>query len=86
MIARESLLVLLVQLVDRVPEPPPARRRRGSPTFYADRLFLKALVVMIVRRIHSVSGLLAVLEQPSPEMQALRQLFTQEGRFPCRRT
>jgi len=86
MIARESLLVLLVRLVDRIPEPPPAPRRRGSPTFYADQLFLKALVVMIVRRIHSVSGLLAVLEQPSPEMQALRQLFTREGRFPCRRT
>jgi len=86
MIARESLLVLLVRLVDRIPEPPPSPRRRGSPTFYADRLFLKALVVMIVRRIHSVSGLLAVLEQPSPEMQCLRELFTREGRFPCRRT
>ena len=86
MIARESLLVLLVRLVDRVPEPPPAPRRRGSPTYYGDRLFLKALIVMTVRRIHSVSGLLGVLEQPSPEMQTLRQFFTQAGRFPCRRT
>jgi DDE family transposase len=86
MIAQDSLLVLLVRLVDCIPEPPPAPRRRGSPTFYAERLFLKALVVMIVRRIHTVSGLLAVLEQPSPEMQALRECFTQAGRFPCRRT
>lgn len=86
MIAREPLLVGLVRLVDRVPEPPPTPRRRGRPPFYADRLFLKALIVMIVRRIHTVSGLLAVLEQPSPEMQTLRTLFTHEGCFPSRRT
>jgi hypothetical protein len=86
MIARAPLLVLLVELVDRVPEPAPAPRRRGSPTFYADRLFLKALIVMIVRRIHTVSGLLAVLAQPIPEMETLRACFTQAGRFPSRRT
>jgi hypothetical protein len=79
-------LVLLARLVDRIPEPPPGPRRRGSPTFYHDRLFLKALIVMIVRRIHSVHGLLAVLEQPTAEMQCLRALFTHQGRFPSRRT
>jgi DDE family transposase len=86
MIPRMPLLVLLVRLVDRVPEPPPAARRRGSPPFYQDRLFLKALIVMIVRRIHTVHGLLAVLAQPTAEMQHLRTLFTHQGRFPSRRT
>src|SRR5262249_40139358 len=47
---------------------------------------LKALVVMILRRIHTVSGLLAALEQPTREMQRLREGFRQQGRFPCRRT
>jgi hypothetical protein len=86
MIAREPLLVLLVRRVDRLPEPPPNPRRRGSPRFYNDRLFLKALVVMIVRRIHTVHGLLAVLEEPTAEMQTLRTLLTHQGRFPSRRT
>jgi hypothetical protein len=89
MIPRAPLLVLLVRLVDRVPEPSPRpehARRRGRPTFYQDRLFLKALLIMIVRRIHSVSGLLAVLEEPTAEMQTLRTLLEHRGRFPSRRT
>lgn len=40
---------------------PPAKRRRGKPKFYPDRLFLKALVIMIVRHLHNVHGLLSVL-------------------------
>ncbi len=86
MIAQDSLLVWLVQALDRLPEPPLGRRGRGRPKVYADRFFLKALIVMIVRRIHSISGLLSVLEQPSPEMQTLRRLLTYRGRFPSRRT
>lgn len=87
MIAQESLLVTLVKLVDRIPEPPPPPKRgRGRPKVYPDRLFLKALVIMIVRHLHKVHELLTVLEQPTPEMQTLRALLTENGRYPTRRT
>ncbi len=88
MIAEISLLVMLVQLVDRIPTPPPspAKRGRGRPTIYSDRLFLKALVIMIVKHLHTPFELLSVLEQPTPEMQALRSLLTEGGRYPTRRT
>ena len=58
----------------------------GPPPTYPDRLFLKALVIMIVRHLHTVHELLAVLAEPTPEMQALRALLTGDGRFPTRRT
>jgi len=87
MIPQEPLLVTLVKLVDRIPTPPPpAKRKRGHPRFYSDRLFLKALVIMIVRHLHKVHELLAVLEEPTAEMQALHALMTEQGRYPTRRT
>jgi len=86
MVGDDPLLVILVRLVDQLPHPPPARRGRGAPRFYPDRLFLKALVIMIIRHLHTVHELLAVLDQPTAEMQVLRTLLTHEGRFPCRRT
>jgi hypothetical protein len=49
-------------------------------------LFLKALVIMIVRRLHKVHQLLSVLEQPTAEMKTLRALLTEKGRYPSRRT
>jgi len=87
MIPQEPLLVILVKLIDRIPEPPPpAKRKRGKPRFYPDRLFLKALVIMIVRHLHKVHELLTVLDEPTAEMQALRALMTEKGRYPTRRT
>ena len=85
MVAEESCLVALLRLVDRVPlaEAPP---RRGRPPLYADRLFLKALVVMIVRRLPKVQTLLSILDEPTTEMQQLRGLLSEHGRFPSRRT
>jgi DDE family transposase len=85
MVPQLSLLVMLVDLVDAVPGPPPVRRR-GHPPAYSDRLFLKALVVMVVRGVPTVGGLLAILEQPTPEMLALRARLTEGDRFPSRRT
>jgi hypothetical protein len=87
MIAQDTLLVILVQLVDQIPVPlPPPKRGRGHPRVYSDHLFLKALVIMIVRHLHKVHELLSVLEQPTPEMQTLRALLTENGRYPSRRT
>ena len=85
MLRDPSLLVTLVKLVDVIPVPP-APPHRGRPTVYSDRLFLKALVIMIVRHLTTVGAVLAALEQPTPEMQQLRALLTEHGRFPCRRT
>jgi hypothetical protein len=47
---------------------------------------MKALVIMILRRLHRVGELLAVLEEPTPEMKMVRELLSEQGRFPTRRT
>lgn len=83
----DSLLETLVGLIDYLPTSvPPAKRGRGCPRKYSDRLFLKALVIMIVRRLHHIHELLTVLHQPTPQMQRLRQNLCEDGRFPSRRT
>jgi hypothetical protein len=88
MILQDPLLVTLVRLVDRLPSPPcrTSGPSRGRPKLYSDRLFLKALVIMIVRRLRTPYELLSVLEQPTSEMQTLRTLLFEGGRLPCRRT
>ena len=87
MVPETAVLVALIHLVDRLPEPPrPTRRHRGRPPTYSDRLFVKALVIMIVKHLAQVHTLLAVLDQPTPEMQRLRTLLTENGRYPTRRT
>jgi hypothetical protein len=47
---------------------------------------MKALVIMIVKRLHKVGELLAVLEEDTPEMQEVRRLLSEGGRFPSKRT
>jgi hypothetical protein len=89
MVPQSSLLIGLVDLIDLIPSPPVqarVRSRGGRPPVYSDRLFLKALVIMLVRNVSTVSGLIAILEQPTWEMQALRARLTEQGRFPTRRT
>jgi len=88
MIPGDTLLVSLVRLVDALPEPPkpPGKRGRGRTKTYSDRLFLKALVIMIVRQLHKVHELFSVLEQPTAEMQSLRTLLSEGGCYPSRRT
>ena len=85
MVAQISVLILLVDLIDAIPSPA-SKRQRGRPPTYSDRLFLKALVIMLVRDVSTVDGLLAILAQPTSEMQALRERLTVNGRFPSRRT
>ena len=80
MVSQDSLLVTLVQLVDRLPMPTrPQKRGRGHPQVYTDRLFLKAVVIMIVRHLHTVHELLSVLAQPTAEMQRLCELVSEEA-------
>ena len=88
MIPCPSLLISLILLVDRLPEPPqpPGKRGKGRPSIYSHKLFVKALVIMIVRHLHKVGELLAILEQPTAEMQTLRNLLCENGRYPSRRT
>ena len=87
MIPSEPLLVTLVKLVDSIPvPPPPAKRPRGRPKVYSDRLFLKALIIMLVRHLHNVHELLAVLAEPTAEMALLQALLTEQGCYPTRRT
>src|SRR5919202_5197550 len=86
MIAPDSRLVLLLRLVDRILMPAAEHRGRGRPPQYSDRLFLKALVVMVVRHLHRPSELLAVLDEPTAEMLQVRALLSQDGHWPCRRT
>ena len=86
MVPQDSVLVMLVRLVDRIPRPPPPTRPRGRPRIYSDRLFLKALVIMIVRRLTTAYKLLSVLAEPTAEMQTLRVLLREQDRWPCRRT
>jgi hypothetical protein len=87
MIANASNLVRLVRAVDRLPLPPaPPPGGRGHPYVYSDRLMLKAVVVMIVRRLPSAHLLVAVVNEPTAEMVEVRGLLTEHGRFPCRRT
>jgi transposase len=87
MVSQDSLLITLVKLVDHVPIPAlPTKGGRGHPIVYPDRLFLKAIVIMIVRHLHNVHELLSVLAQPTEEMRTLQLLLTEQERFPSRRT
>jgi hypothetical protein len=87
MLRQTSVLVSLVLLVDRFPWPPePPKRPRGHPKTYSDRLIVKALVIMIIRRLYTAYAFLAFLEQDDPLPQQLRPLLYEQGRFPSRRT
>ena len=87
MISGDSILVSLVRLVDSLPfPPPPMRRKRGRPQTYSDPLLVKALIVMIIRRLYTAWALLAFLHQDDPVVAQLRPLLTENGQCPTRRT
>jgi len=86
MIPQEGLLVTLVKLVDEIPSPVVTITKRGRPVIYPEKIFLKALVIMIVKHLHKVYELLSVLNEPTYEMQQLRQLLMEGERYPTRRT
>jgi Transposase DDE domain len=87
MLRQTSLLVSLVRLIDHLPWPSaPVRRPRGRPKTYSDRLILKALVIMIIRRLYTAYALLTFLEQEDTVARQLRPLLYEHDRFPTRRT
>ncbi len=87
MIPKEPLLVTFVKLIDRIPLPEaPVKRSRGRQVTYSERLILKALVIMIIRRLYTAYSLLAFLEQETELTVLLRSHLSEQGRFPSRRT
>jgi len=87
MLHREPLLVTLVNLVDSIPQPTkPEKRGRGCPKTYSDRLIVKALVIMVIRRLYTAYSLLKFLEQDTDLTRQLKGLLSEQGRFPSRRT
>lgn len=77
------VLITLLGLIDELPLAPSAVRR-GRPCLYSERLFLKALVVMIVRHLPTIHALVAVLAEP--EMASVRAALCEHGALPTRRT
>jgi Transposase DDE domain len=87
MLRQTSLLVSFVRLIDRLSWPPePSKRPRGRPKTYSERLIMKALVIMIIRRLYTAYALLAFLDQDDAVAMRLRSLLCEHGRFPSRRT
>lgn len=87
MIQAAPLLVTFVRLVDELPEPPETgETKRGRPRVYTDRLILKAVLIMIVRRLYSASSLLSFLNQETALTQSLRELLMHKGQLASRRT
>ena len=59
MLTHGSILVSILWLVEQIPTPSPsAKRQRGRQETYADKLFVKALIVMIIRRLYTAYALL----------------------------
>jgi hypothetical protein len=86
MVVADRLLVQLLRLVDAIPEPPPpSSRGRGRPLVYPERVFVKVLVLMIIRRLHRVHEVYSVLCFQSAEILEIRALLFPSG-MPSRRT
>jgi len=67
MLTHGSILVSILWLVEQIPTPLlSVKRKRGRQEFYANKLFIKALIVMIIRRLSTAYALLSFLEQADP--------------------
>jgi hypothetical protein len=87
MVPQDGVLLQLLGLIDQLPLAlSVAAGKRGRPYVYAERLFLKALVVMILRHLPTVHALLAVLAvRAEPSRARVRGALSVGGRFPARR-
>jgi hypothetical protein len=87
MLTRGSMLVSILWLVEQMPTPPPpAQRQRGRQETYSDKRFVKALIVMSLRRLSTAYALLHFLEPDDAVALQLRPLLTEHGHLPTRRT
>jgi hypothetical protein len=77
----------VVKRIEQWPWPPePAQRARARPKTYADRLMVKALVIMMIRCLYTAYALFTFLDQDDAVAVRLRPLLCEQGRFPSRRT
>ena len=54
MLTPGRILVSILWLVEQIPTPlPPGKRQRGRQALYSDPLFVKALLVMMIRRLYT---------------------------------
>jgi hypothetical protein len=87
MLTHGSILVSFLWLVEQIPTPPPpGKRQRGRQECDSDKLFVKALLGMIIRRLSTAYALLSFLEQDDPVAHQMRPVLTEHGRLPTRRT
>jgi hypothetical protein len=86
-LSRENALLLMLALVDKMPLPQLARSvRPGRKQLYDNRLFLKAAVIMTLKKFSGVYELLTTLNEPTAQMKQLRAHLTQDQKMPTRRT
>jgi hypothetical protein len=87
MLRQTSIRVSLVVLTDRLPWPlEPTPQPQGGPKTYSHRLVMKALVIMMIRRLYTAYALLTFLDQDDAVAVQLRPLRREHGRSPSRRT
>lgn len=88
MVPQESALMQMLVLVDEMPLPAPshARRGRGRGITCPTRLFVKAALIMVAKRLPRVHELLQTLSEPTDEMLRLRKALLDKGKMPSRRT
>ena len=78
MLTHGGMLVSLLWLVEQLPPPPtPVNRMRGQQESYADKLFIKALIVRIIQRLSTAYTLLHFLDQDEPATQQIRPMLTE---------
>ena len=77
-----------MQRLAQAPDPQPAsgKRGRGRLTYYPDRLFSMATLVMLVKDVHTSNGLFTILHEPTAKMQSVRYLLHFGSDFPSQRT
>lgn len=84
---RANALLLMLSLFDKIAMPAlPQHIRPGRKQLYGDRLFLKAAVIMTLKKFSRVYELLTTIDEPTVEMQHLRQHLTQGQQMPTRPT
>ena len=84
---RQDTLLLLLDLIDSLDLPTKPRTvKTGRKQHYPEQLFLKAAVIMTLKRLNKVFELLSTLDEPTLPMRKLRQHLSYQGKLPTRRT